>query len=637
MKGKTTNKKQLIRIIVCAMAMLLFVGLLASCDKAGPQGEPGAPGQDGKSAYELAVENGYTGTVEEWLASLVGEVGATGESGSPGINGKSAYEIAVEKGYQGTEEEWLASLIGPAGKDGANGQDGANGKDGINGKDGTNGKSAYELAVENGFKGSLTEWLDSLVGEEGKNGENGKDGTNGKSAYELAVENGFKGSLTEWLASLVGKDGAAAEKGEDGKDGVDGKSAYELAVENGYKGDVQSWLASLVGKDGTNGSDGKNGLSAYEVAVKNGYKGSESDWIASLVGAKGEKGDKGDTGPAGADGKDGADGITPLLRINTDTNMWEVSCDNGKTWKSLNVPATGEDGQDGADGQKGDKGDKGDPGAPGADGEDGQKGDKGDKGDKGETGAAGQDGKDGVDGSDGKDGVSITNAYVDDDMHLWIELSNGNKIDAGYVGVEVAPTYTVTFVDYNNAILKKVTDVKTGASVTAPADPIREGFVFVGWDVDFSNITSDLVVTAKYEAAYTGTCFVGSNLTVTAGSTGVSYSISVKNNPGILGMLLSIEYDESVFVLTATSNGNATGNLTYQKPSKLVSGCNFVWYGTETGEVIDGTVLNLVFTVRSDAPAGSYPIKISYSEADSYDGGYNTIPATVVDGTITVK
>lgn len=409
MKGKTTNKKQLIRIIACAMAMLLSVGLLASCDKAGPQGEPGAPGKDGKSAYELAVENGYTGTVEEWLASLVGEVGATGESGSPGINGKSAYEIAVEKGYQGTEEEWLASLIGSAGKDGANGQDGANGKDGINGKDGTNGQSAYELAVENGFKGSLTEWLDSLVGEDGKNG------------------------------------------------------------------------------------------------------------------------------------------------------------------------------------------------------------------------------------NDGKDGVSITNAYVDDDMHLWIELSNGNKIDAGYVGVEVAPTYTVTFVDYNNAILKKVTDVKTGASVTAPADPIREGFVFVGWDVDFSNITSDLVVTAKYETAYTGTCFVGSNLTVTAGSTGVSYSISVKNNPGILGMLLSIEYDESVFVLTASSNGNATGNLTYQKPSKLVSGCNFVWYGTETGEVFDGTVLNLVFTVRGDAPAGSYPIKISYSEADSYDGNYNTIPATVVDGTITVK
>lgn len=32
------------------------------------QGPPGEDGQDGKSAYQLAVENGYTGTLEEWLA-----------------------------------------------------------------------------------------------------------------------------------------------------------------------------------------------------------------------------------------------------------------------------------------------------------------------------------------------------------------------------------------------------------------------------------------------------------------------------------------------------------------------------------------------------------------------------------------
>lgn len=38
-------------------------------------GTPGAPGADGKSAYELAVENGFNGTVEEWLDSLKGEPG----------------------------------------------------------------------------------------------------------------------------------------------------------------------------------------------------------------------------------------------------------------------------------------------------------------------------------------------------------------------------------------------------------------------------------------------------------------------------------------------------------------------------------------------------------------------------------
>ena len=104
------------------------------------KGEPGEPGKDGldgkdgadgKSAYELAVEGGYTGTQEEWLASLKGEKGdqgqdgqngIAGEKGDPGADGKSAYELAVEGGYTGTQEEWLASLKGEKGDPGQDGK-----------------------------------------------------------------------------------------------------------------------------------------------------------------------------------------------------------------------------------------------------------------------------------------------------------------------------------------------------------------------------------------------------------------------------------------------------------------------------------------------------------------------------------
>ena len=48
-------------------------------------------------------------------------------------DGKSAYEIAVDNGYVGSEEEWLESLKGTDGTDGVNG---VNGKDGLNGADG---------------------------------------------------------------------------------------------------------------------------------------------------------------------------------------------------------------------------------------------------------------------------------------------------------------------------------------------------------------------------------------------------------------------------------------------------------------------------------------------------------------------
>ena len=46
----------------------------------------------GKSAFELAVENGYVGTVQDWLAQ------------------QSAYGVAVRNGFTGTEAEWLESL-----------------------------------------------------------------------------------------------------------------------------------------------------------------------------------------------------------------------------------------------------------------------------------------------------------------------------------------------------------------------------------------------------------------------------------------------------------------------------------------------------------------------------------------------
>lgn len=59
--------------------------------------------------------------------------------------------------------------------------------------------------------------------QHGKDGADGKDGKDGLSAYELAVENGFVGTATEWLESLRGADNKDGLPGKDGKNGVDGK------------------------------------------------------------------------------------------------------------------------------------------------------------------------------------------------------------------------------------------------------------------------------------------------------------------------------------------------------------------------------------------------------------------------------
>lgn len=144
-----------------------------------------------------------------------------------GGNGKSAYEIALEHGFVGTEAEWLESLKG---KDGAVGPQGEQGPPGADGQPGKNGEQ----------------------GSPGVDGRDGLDGTNGKSAFEIAVENGFVGSETEWLESLKGKDGAdgkdgavgsQGEQGPPGKDGVT-PDMSEYSTKADYE-DLQRKLQSL--------------------------------------------------------------------------------------------------------------------------------------------------------------------------------------------------------------------------------------------------------------------------------------------------------------------------------------------------------------------------------------------------------
>ena len=60
----------------------------------------GLPGVGGKSAYELAVENGYVGTEQEWLQSLEGTDGAGVPTG--GLPG----EMLVKKGLDDFDTEW---------------------------------------------------------------------------------------------------------------------------------------------------------------------------------------------------------------------------------------------------------------------------------------------------------------------------------------------------------------------------------------------------------------------------------------------------------------------------------------------------------------------------------------------------
>lgn len=127
-------------------------------------------------AFYQVKAAGYTGTKEQFLASLAGENAHSYDSASR----QSSFELAQEKGYDKSYAEWEKTVS--------------------NSNYGNDGLSMYSHACKAGYKGSLSEWLSSLVDEPERLGHSD---SGQKTDYELACDYGFQGSFTDWLVSLI--------------------------------------------------------------------------------------------------------------------------------------------------------------------------------------------------------------------------------------------------------------------------------------------------------------------------------------------------------------------------------------------------------------------------------------------------
>ena len=152
-------------------------------------------GADGASAYEIAVENGYTGTEAEWLSSLKGEKGDAGEQGIQGIQGEKG--DTGEQGLQGIQGE-----KGEKGDTGAAGKDGMNGTDG---RDGANGFSPTVIVTETSTGATIT-----ATDKNGTTTATVKNGKSGEAAiwgdYTPGCEEGESAKYcTAKLVTVTGK------------------------------------------------------------------------------------------------------------------------------------------------------------------------------------------------------------------------------------------------------------------------------------------------------------------------------------------------------------------------------------------------------------------------------------------------
>lgn len=113
-----------------------------------------------------------------------------------------------------------------------------------NGKDGFSPKVKAEQ-MESGVVITIVD-ADGETSATLHNGANGEKGTDGKSAYQIAVEQGYQGSESDWLSSLKGDKGEKGDTGERGEKGDTGDRGLQgVPGEKGEKGD-----AGVAGKDG---------------------------------------------------------------------------------------------------------------------------------------------------------------------------------------------------------------------------------------------------------------------------------------------------------------------------------------------------------------------------------------------------
>lgn len=107
----------------------------------------------------------------------------------------------------------------------------------------------------------------------------------------------------------------------------------------------------------------------------------------------------------------------------------------------------------------------------------------------------------------------------------------------------------------------------------------------------------------------------------------VVVKVSTENNPGVMAMILGIDYDKSKLECIGVEDGGLTG-WTYNGKA--------VWVGSDDSSY-NGVILKLKFRVLDTAENGLATVKVSYSNGDICNYDEKTVAFNTVNGGVTVS
>lgn len=294
----------------------------------------------GYSPYELALKDGFVGTEEEWLASLVGEKGETG-NGIENVVLNDDYTLTII--YTNGDQYTIPTPI--------RGEKGETG----NGIESATLNPDYTLTLNFTNGGSYTTpSIRGLQGERGLKGDQGIQGETGISIsrvklnpdYTLTIY--FTDETSHTTSSIRGIQG---EKGEAGRgiEYVTVNADYSLTFKytdgNTYNTPVLRGIQGVQGEKGDTGNGISSAVLNQDYTLTLNFTDGSSFTTSSIRGQTGERGEQGIQGEPGK-------GIVKT-ELNPDYTL-TISFSDGSYYTTPSIRGErgiqGEKGKDGADG-----------------------------------------------------------------------------------------------------------------------------------------------------------------------------------------------------------------------------------------------------------------------------------------------
>lgn len=196
--------------------------------------------EKGDSAYQIALNNGFIGTEQEWIKSLKGEQGIQGKQGVQG-----------ERGPKGDKGE-----TGPQGIQGERGLQGEQGVQGPRGEQGIKGEKGETGATGNGVKSSSVTYQASTSGTTIPTENWSKtipDVAIGSFLWTRTIITYTDNTTTiSYSIGKIGNTGSKGEKGDKGDKGDTGATGIQgVKGDKGDIGETGNGIKSITLKSGT--------------------------------------------------------------------------------------------------------------------------------------------------------------------------------------------------------------------------------------------------------------------------------------------------------------------------------------------------------------------------------------------------